>query len=90
MYLRLPTKACTDINLTTLYVQWPLDLTSMKGQNQRKLTLQKPRKIWDQTNHVIKSEMTLNRVTKRQYSTVKGKDRNKKKMPIQGKGRTEI
>ena len=38
--------------------------------NQRKSTQQKPRKIWDQTNYVSKSEMTLNRVTKRQYSTI--------------------
>ena len=38
--------------------------------NQKKSTLQKPRKIRDQTIHVTKSEMTLNRVTKRQYSTV--------------------
>ena len=38
--------------------------------NQRKLTLQEPRKIRDQTDHVAKSEMTLDRVTKRQYSTV--------------------
>ena len=33
--------------------------------NQVKLTLQKPAKIWDQRNMDVKSEMSLNQVTKR-------------------------
>ena len=56
-----------DQKILLLNEVWTKNQVSL---NQRKSTLQKPRKIWDQTNYVTKSEMTMNRVTIRQYSTV--------------------
>ena len=38
--------------------------------NRKKLTLQKPRKIWDPTMSTVKSVLPLNLVPKRQFSTV--------------------
>ena len=45
---------------------WPLYQVSL---NQKKLTLQKPIKIWDQRNLDVKSEMSLNQATERREST---------------------
>ena len=55
-------KISRDLKIVTLNQVWPLYQVSL---NQVKLALQKPAKIWDQTNLDVKSEMSLKQVTKR-------------------------
>ena len=62
-----------DQKILLLNEVWTQNQVSL---NKRKSTQQKPRKIRDQTNNDTKSEMTLKRVTKRQYSTVRVCDLN--------------
>ena len=50
-----------DLEIATLNQVWMLYQMLL---NQVKLTLQKPAKIWDLRNLDVKSEMTLNQVTK--------------------------
>ena len=51
-----------DLELVTLNQVWLLYQVSL---NQVKLTLQNAAKIWDQRTLDVKSEMSLNQVTKR-------------------------
>ena len=51
-----------DLEKATLNQVWLLYQVLL---NQVKLTRQKPTKIWDQRNLDVKSEMSLNQVTKR-------------------------
>ena len=55
-------KISRDLKIVTLNQVWMLYQVSL---NQVKLTSQKPAKIWDQRNMDVKSEMSLNQVTKR-------------------------
>ena len=62
MSLNQEKKLPRDLEIATLNQVWLLYQVSL---NQVKLTLQKPAKIWDQRNLDVKSEMSLNQVTKR-------------------------
>ena len=55
-------KLLEDLKIVTLNQVWLLYQVSL---NQEKLVLQKPVRIWDQRNLDVKSEMSLNQVTKR-------------------------
>ena len=55
-------KMSRDLEIPTLNQVWLLYQVSL---NQVKLALQKRAKIWDQRNLDVKSEMSLNQVTKR-------------------------
>ena len=62
MSLKQEIKVKRDLEIVTLNQVWLLYQVLL---NQVKLTLQKPAKIWDQRNLDVKSEMSLNQVTKR-------------------------
>ena len=62
MSLNQDKKFHRDLKIATLNQVWLLYQVLL---NQVKLTLQKPAKIWDQRNLDVKSEMSLNQVTKR-------------------------
>ena len=62
MSLNREKKFSRDLKQVILNLIWLLYQVSL---NQVKLALQKPAKIWDQRNLDVKSEMSLNQVTKR-------------------------
>ena len=57
----------SDQKYRSVNTVWPLFTVPM---NRKKITLQKPRKIRDQTMATVKSVLPLNLVPKRQFSTV--------------------